>query len=106
MEDLYSRQPYRATCASANMSLAFEWKSFMLSSRDEVFRQRVLAAAADGTPVTVVMNAGARRTRQKDPVNRDGLAGPLMRVGWAVVVIMMSLVIAFCGQRGRGYGWR
>jgi len=58
MEDLYSRQPYRATCASANMSLAFEWKSFMLSSRDEVFRQRVLAAAADGTPVTVVMNAG------------------------------------------------
>ena len=54
-EGLYSARPHTARCVAHNLSLAFEWKSYMFSSRDAIFKQRVLAAAAAGGRVVVIM---------------------------------------------------
>ena len=59
-EAVYSQRPYGARCQGAgyDLRLRYEWKSFQASARDVVHRKRVLAAAARGGRVLVVLSGG------------------------------------------------
>ena len=59
-EAIYSQRPYVAQCQAPGYSLrvSYEWKSFQASARDLVHRERVLAAAAGGGRVLVVLSGG------------------------------------------------
>ena len=59
-EAVYSQRPYGARCQGAgyDLRLRYEWKSFLASARDVVHRKRVLAAAARGGRVLVVLSGG------------------------------------------------
>lgn len=62
-EQQYSRAPYRARC-ELNISLHYEWKSLMWSPFDEIFRQRVVEAAASTRRVIVILNGGPHHVSQ------------------------------------------
>ena len=59
-EAVYSQRPYRARCQGPgyDLRLRYEWKSFQASARDVEHRKRVLAAAARGGRVLVVLSGG------------------------------------------------
>ena len=56
-EELFSRSPWTSQCPNGT-SLHFEWKSFMWSERDRLFRERVAAAAVTSQRVIVILGGG------------------------------------------------
>lgn len=59
-ETLYSQQPWVGRSCSLNVSLHFEWKSFMWSGRDLTFHERIIASAraTPSRPVVVLLGGG------------------------------------------------
>ena len=59
-EQLYSRDPFHASCPALNVTLHYEWKSRMWAGSDQTFHRRVIKAAkqSPNAPVIVIINGG------------------------------------------------